>query len=234
MSTAEPKVIVTFFDDHIGIEDRMSHSTTHKTTNLENLQRAFSTSQALESPLLPGLHGTQKYLQRGDRHMFVITEPPRQNVEVKHQRSGDNPPREYTIPIPATMWVVIADGDPNGELQFRQSFVYALGNNPIMSEDDPVYFMPFGNVYDDQRICWGSHQMQLGTSKSLTSMSTRFWNAIFNSDLDGARTHNFEDIDRTRQLFEHLQQEHETFPVDKMVRYRPFSEVVQQIINNNM
>lgn len=232
MATQDPKVSIHFHEDFIGIEDHMNDSTSYKTTNLENIQRAFSTSRPLETPWLPGHWGTQKYLQRGDRHLFVLTEPARQGVNVSFERGDSN--KNYTIPVPSTLWIVVADGDPNDRLQLRQSYVYALGGNPILSEEDHVYKFPFGNVYGDNRICWGTHHVELGGSKSVMSIPTRFWGASFNNDLDSESSHRFEDIERTHHLFDHLQDQYEEFPHNKLRRYMTINDALQRAINQNM
>ena len=80
---------------------------------------------------------------------------------------------------------------------------------PIYSGKEPIYRAPFSNVYDDGRICWGHNAVQIPQLKAIQGLSTLFFGAPFNTDLDENRFNRFNRsyVDGTASLSLHLQME---------------------------
>lgn len=61
----------------------------------------------------------------------------------------------------------------------------------ILTGEEKLYKAPFSNVYGSQSICWGSSSPELPSIKAIQGLSTLFFNAPFNSDLEGGRIRPF-------------------------------------------
>jgi len=78
---------------------------------------------------------------------------------------------------------------------------------PIGRSYDSLYFFPFGNVYEDGTICWGSvSQSTIEEPIVLDSMVTRFFNSVFSGHLvqGTSKFHPPEGVVNLRTLLEHL------------------------------
>lgn len=72
-----------------------------------------------------------------------------------------------------------------------QDRVYAMKSS-IITQDEWLYDIPTSNVFPQKNVCWGSNTVSIPTLKSVQGISTFFYNAPFNSDLEGGRFREFE------------------------------------------
>ena len=95
----------------------------------------------------------------------------------------------FKFVIPRTLWTihVRTAGD---SFQVLGSFVHAMRTS-ILTEKEMLYSAPFSNVYSDHKICWGQNTLNLPSAKAIQGVSTLFFNAPFNSDLDSSRFSDF-------------------------------------------
>jgi hypothetical protein len=154
-----------------------------KSVSLQDLQSALTRDRSMETPLLPGAWGTQKYMARGSSELYAITTPPHvRPVQYDFRGDGNQRRQSFKIPVPGFLWIMIVRSERGGQARTLQHMMaYAL-RNWIMSEKDPMYIFPFSNV--SNYCCWGSNRVSITIPKSLTTVPEQFMNGIFNSDLD--------------------------------------------------
>lgn len=217
-----------------------------KNTNLETVQNLLAAEQRFDSGLLPGDWGTQRYIRK-DIEEYIVYTTPASIREVRYDfRSNDvDEDRVYRIPVPASVWLFHIRLNPaDGSRRLNQAVAYAL-KNPLLSDNDEVFKMPFSNV--SSSICWGgsSSTPVITGGKSIGSLPTQFFIRPFNNDLGDNRFESFPDgregkngvsIFRVNHLFEwldwHLKQavekgENFTFPLNKLHRVGNLNNVIQ-------
>jgi hypothetical protein len=118
-----------------------------------------------------------------------------------------------TVPFPEILFVVCVR-----EKRIAESRLFAC-IPPIGRPHDRLYRFPFGNVYEDGRICWGNMTLpQIDEPIVLDSVVGRFFSSVFSGHLvNGTSMFNPpQDVVNLRTLLEHLAgQEH--FP-DRILR----------------
>lgn len=224
------ETVIRLREDSIIIEEeRENGMKAVKHTNLETLQNILTADVHIETPLLPGQWGVQKYLRKDDLEGYVITVPEMvREVKFDFRQNGVDETRAYTIPVPASVWFFTVRYNPaDNTRQLVQSMAYAI-KNPILSENDPVFHLPVANISGG--ICWGSGRStpEIGSAKSIQSIPTQFFLRPFNNDLSDNKFESFNDeregredvrLFRVQHLFDFLdyklkQDEGYTFPYD--------------------
>ena len=197
----------------IKIESTYGDRKTVKHTTLESLKAAISQDYKLETPLLPGEWGLQKYVRYGSWELFALSEPPRfttvkYNLYDNDEEVEDEDFLHFNIPIPPLLWI-FTTRTINNDRQLYYSAVFALKSS-ILTENDLLYRFPFSNV--SGTVCWGENDIQLSVNpKSIQSLPHIFFSSPFNSDLDGDKFRPFYDdkyingyVDDTLSLFRYL------------------------------
>ena len=222
-----------------------------KHTNLEALQNILQADQRFETPLLPGQWGVQQYIRKDNREYYAITVPPTIREVTYDFRNNDlDESRSFRIPTPASLWMFTVQYNPaSQERIIRHVMAYAI-KNPILTESDQLYKMPFSNI--GSYVCWGSSSdmPKITSAKSMQSVPTQFFLRPFNNDLGDNRFQSFYDdregreevqLFRVQHLFELLdvklkeaQEAGETFdfPLDKLSRYgMNYRDAVRSLID---
>jgi hypothetical protein len=213
-----------------------------KNTNLETVQNLLAAEQKFDTGLLPGDWGTQRYIRKDTQEFFVLSVPASiREVEYDFRNNDVDEERRFRIPVPASVWLLNINFNPaDNSRRLNQAVAYAL-KNPILSERDEVFRMPFSNI--SSAICWGSSSAapKITGGKSIQSMPTQFFLRPFNNDLGDNRFQSFPDgregkdginIFRVNHLFEwlddHLKKDPNfTFPLDKLHRQGTLDSVIR-------
>lgn len=90
--------------------------------------------------------------------------------------------KNLVIPIPMTM--MIGWG--------RRYYLWALSGKTF-SNTLPLYNAPFPNVYENGRICWGSHKVPMVTPLNIHTTWQLFFGTTFNDHLSSNRTKSHKD-----------------------------------------
>lgn len=106
----------------------------------------------------------------------------------EEDRNSDSQVNKFTCPILA--WFIVLDKSSSGSYSVRDTFMYAL-KTPIYTGKEPLYKAPFSNVYGDGRVCWGENIIEIPQLKSIQGLSTLFFGAYGNTDLDENRFQSF-------------------------------------------
>ena len=120
--------------------------TTTKMVSAMDIAHALSRELNFSSGLLP--KDTLWWTNTADGAVVAIYREP-QVTKVALQREAMGTPERYTIPMPGLVFLCRAGGLP--------PYIYAVKKRPTKSTD-AVYRAPVFNVFDDGRVCPGTHQ----------------------------------------------------------------------------
>ena len=83
--------------------------------------------------------------------------------------------------------------------------------------DSPVYRAPFPNVYENGRICWGSHKVSEVTPANIQKTWKLFFGTTFNNHIASGKTVSHEE--NALELLRELSAgERKSFPASELVR----------------
>ena len=96
-----------------------------------------------------------------------------------------------TIPIPMSLFVGWG----------QRYYLFAL-RGKAFDAHEPVYRAPYPNVYDNGRVCWGSHKVPLVTASNIQQTWQFFFTTAFNAHIASgkSRTHSENALDLLREL----------------------------------
>lgn len=171
---------------------------TTKTIAVSDLIAELSRDLEITTGVLPG--GTRFY--SGTKSVYRIGIQVPAKVRTADFNLHDVGPMKVTVPFPEMLFVFSIR-----EKRISDSTLFAC-IPPIGRPHDRLYFFPFGNVYEDGRVCWGSvHQPQIEEPIVLDTMVTRFFGSVFSGHLvHGSSMFNppEEGVVNLRTLLEHL------------------------------
>jgi hypothetical protein len=133
-------------------------------------------------------------MRKDDDEYFVYTEPAGfRDVQYDYRSNDVEEDASFTIPVPATLWLIhVRLNVADNSRRLNSTMAYAI-KNPILSEDDMLFKMPFSNV--SGQVCWGgsSSTPAISSAKSIQSLPTQFFLRPFNNDLGDNRFRTFPD-----------------------------------------
>lgn len=96
-----------------------------------------------------------------------------------------------TIPIPMSLFVGWG----------HRYYLFAL-RGKVFDANGPVYRAPYPNVYDNGRVCWGSHKVPSVTASNIKQTWRLFFATAFNAHIASGktRTHSENALDLLREL----------------------------------
>ena len=117
--------------------------------------------------------------------MVVAQRSPRQNQTIHWGRGSDS--RSITVNTPWCIGIFILAVNSNDSTYLRDSYMYTTTGPSLGSYTQlkSAYWM--GNVYQDNRVCWGTTSVgghdSLASVASVTNFMSDFFSENFNSDL---------------------------------------------------
>lgn len=180
------KIVLTFQDGTIEANITKGNESIVKNVSYADLGGILSERTEQESPWLPGEYGLQKYSYVGNMEYYLYLEPAKM-INLNYNDGSVRKQYKTIIPITAYFIALRKSG-----LTYKHvgSKIAAL-KSPIFSGAEVLYEVPVGNIYDDQRICWGRNDIQVPQLKSIQGLSNLFCTSEFNSDLDGNKFSSF-------------------------------------------
>ncbi len=158
--------------DEEGLPQKVKH------VALQDLIGAFQ-DQAIASPIMPT--GTVQYWRGFTNETLTLYTP-------AHKRTMSLCGEEYeNMPIPATLFVVQLY-KTNEEYGVSDSAIFAVQGD-FLGPETQLSAFPYGNVFDDSRICWGEVQPNLANVFQVGSLVDVFLGSDYNLDLTGLFRH---------------------------------------------
>lgn len=138
---------------------------------------------------------------RNSRGVWVVYVAPPQ---IMHISTDQN--EVLIIPIPMTLFVGWG----------HRYYLFAL-RGKAFDVNDPVYRAPYPNVYDNGRICWGSHKVPSVTPLNVRQTWQYFFATTFNAHIASGKTrrHSENALDLLRELSAARKK---SFPVRELVQ----------------
>ena len=141
---------------------------------------------------------------RNSRGAWVVYIAPPQIMKISTDQN-----ESLTLPIP--MSLLIGWG--------HRYYLYALKGKTFHT-DQPVYRAPYPNVYENGRICWGSHKVPAVTPLTIGKTWQFFFATTFNSHIASGKTKTHRD--NALDLLQELSiTGKKTFPARELVQQAP-------------
>ena len=161
-----------------------------KNISTEDLTSHLVSDYKLNTGLLPT--GT-RYFSGAKSNYNISIELPAKIRSMKVYSSGSRKKEVMEIPFPVCSFNFNIQ---NYEL--RDTRIFSM-KHPLQTEKDAMYCFPFGNVYGDGRVCWGSVKLsKVSKPMELVSIITLFLGSEFNGDL----ANNFNTKDKVGNFWE--------------------------------
>ena len=138
---------------------------------------------------------------RNSRGAWVVYVAPPQVINISTDQN-----ESLKIPIPMSLFV-------GWEHRY---YLFAL-RGKTFDVSSPVYRAPYPNVYENGRICWGSHKVPVVTPDNIRQTWQFFFATTFNEHIASGKTKTYSDnaLDLLRELSAARKQ---IFPVKELVR----------------
>lgn len=127
--------------------------------------------------------GVKRLIKIGDRELIFVEASPA-NRDVSFGYNSDDNRQFNSVRFPGLLMGIVCDVSNSGAYHVKAMKLYAT-RNPLMSDQDRLYRYPFGNVYDDAGICWGSvnDKNKVRNVSQAASLLPAFIESQMNSDL---------------------------------------------------
>ena len=147
-----------------------------KPISVSDLILALSREMEMSTGVLPC--GTRFF--SGTKQAYTIGVQVPSGTRAAQFDIGDGGLKLMTIPFPELLFVFKVDND---RLDTTESSLFAC-LPPIGRPQDPLYFFPFGNVWENGGICWGDvHIPTIDELVVLDSVVAKFLSSIFSGHL---------------------------------------------------
>ena len=123
---------------------------------------------------------------RNPRGAWAVYVAPPQVIDISTDQN-----EALTIPIPMSLFVGWG----------HRYYLFALMGK-VFDVNSPVYYAPYPNVYDNGRICWGSHKVPVVTPLNIGQTWKLFFGTTFNAHIASGKTktHSENALDLLREL----------------------------------
>lgn len=207
--------------DGLFIEEKENGRSVRKYINFEDLEEIFKRNVNLDTGILPK---DCIYYSRENGNTIVVMQREPQKTEISYHKRGTSEVQKYTVPTPYSIFGFLVR-----ERRVVESFLVA-SQMPILEMTTEVYRFPFGNVFNDFRICWGRTTLPtIRSPRFLAGLPNLFYAAPFNGDLS---ENIFRDYHYERYNLEHFFNElngREFFPYNKMLPAGTFGDFLYVI-----
>jgi len=230
-----------------------------KNISLKGLAKAMSDDVGVDTGFLPLLGsnyaGIRRYIQFSNKHILLLeASPGKRKVRFETRCTTDTWRDEHAdiytqdhdngileiegVCFPTLIMAVSLEEEDSGRLKYKTSRMYA-SKIPVFNDDTQLYKFPFGNVYADNRICWGEMEDEVRGHRYNSVLQAgglleRFMSSYYNRDLFSSSNSHLADIDRNRlqNVFSSLVKDHTEYPVDTLKNAMKVNEVISLLKNN--
>ena len=94
--------------------------------------------------------------------------------------------QRFTFVSPRLLWFFKLHRNYGGGYNLYEDRVFSMKSS-ILSGRETLYKAPTSNVFPSSKVCWGRNSVEVPSMKAVQGISTFFFNAPFDSDLEGSR-----------------------------------------------
>lgn len=164
---------ISISDDEAKVELISKNKKQYKVVSLSELITKLLRNNKLSTGILPS--NTKIFSGTPSSYKIVIESLGRKRRFMYREK-------KYNIPFPTCCFVFHVESNI-----LRRSFLFSTAK-PIVSESDFLYCFPFGNIYDDGRICWGDNTLpDIYNVLAFDEIVALFYSAPYNGDLFGRK-----------------------------------------------
>jgi len=175
----------------------------------------MSKRRRIDSGRLPC--NTHRYTQIGSKKILYLWYP----AQLRKFRISSGTEAQY-YPIPPVLVKFAFDND-----KLRNSYLWATYSSFLRSHNPPLYYFPYGNVYCDARLCWGSVKYKPDYSPSAIDYNIgMIFTSSYNDDL-GRNIGGFGYDHRGSESLDFLKnlKDKDSFPEDQLIQHVYLSEI---------
>ncbi len=169
----------------------------------------MSKRRTVDSGRLPG--NTHRYIQLGSKRKLYLWYP----AQIKRfQISPKTEAQRYPIP-PVLIKLVFEDE------KLYSTYLWATDSSFLRLHNPPLYYFPYGNVYSDGRLCWGSVKYRSDYSPSSVDYNmSLIFTSSYNDDL-GRNVGSFGYGHRDSTSLDHLKnlKDKGIFPENQLIKH---------------
>ena len=183
----------------------------HKSVAIDDLISTLTSSHKMNTGILP--RSTRFFNGTASKYRIGLETIPRIRNFSMWSRSveSNGKPKILQIPFPPCLFVFDVSGR-----KLIMTKVFAL-QALLSTENDDLYSFPFGNIYDDNKVCWGTAKLPaIQNPMNLISVISVFLDSNFNGDLfhlHGIKTETGDRIDDFWSFIKYLDKK-PVFPGD--------------------
>lgn len=164
--------------------------TAQKTVSIDDLAASLSANHQINTGILP--KGTRYFGGSGSNFTICAEAAPRvRNIVFDYyarRRAAESKGEDYqasniAIPFPTCLFMFVVKGG-----RLRTSKVVCV-KQTLNTMNDRVYRFPFGNTFQDGRVCWGDNELpKFEKPMDAVAIMALFFDAPFNGDLLDGKT----------------------------------------------
>lgn len=150
-----------------------------KYINYEDLEEIFKQNIKIDTGILPR---NCIYYARQDRGYLAVLQVDPQQLDILYHGRRSSEVLKYKVPIPYVYFAYLVRDR-------RVVDSYCISSKyPVLEKTTQMYTFPYGNVFDDFRICWGRQVLpEIPNPRYLADLPDLFFAAPFNGDLSENR-----------------------------------------------
>ncbi len=179
-----------------------------KIVSAMDVAHALARELSYSSGLLPS--NTLWWANTKEGPVFALWEEPKKR-KLALQERANQPPKRFNIPLPGLVFLCMPGKVP---------WVFAMKKRPT-KPSDIVYRAPFCNVFENGRVCQGSHKFP----KSPTEVPESFLRSFFSPTAD-LRNRSAQFEENIVHMWEFLEGK-KTYPLDDLVKHGRLKDLMQ-------
>jgi hypothetical protein len=224
-------VSVELTKDDVRIIDTTGGKKKAKSVALHDFVAAIQKDGVLRSGIIA--RGVREIVDCGNRKYVMLETPARREREVQYSIGGGKITR-FSVPFPGLLFAFCLE-----RKRLISSWCFALKES-VIKPSVFLYVFPFGNVYEDGKICWGNGGDILAaeyTPANVSTLALTFMNSPFNADLTHDVFNRPSDMegktiyDLMKYLDANATRFNGVFPPDVLKSFNTYEELTEGIVN---
>jgi hypothetical protein len=177
-------MIIELFDTHVMLSEKAKDYNVCKVVSLDDLLAVMGKHASTGFGLLPD---NLRYIEAKEEKIVICLQFGKQKRDIRFAKNSQVNTFKG-VACPAGVLLVKLQRQNNNTFLMVGSWIYAIRGDRIISDNDFLYKMPLPNIFEDNKICWGSVTFApFNGLSAVESVVSQFWSATMNSDLFSER-----------------------------------------------